>query len=206
MCIIYLIKQLLWFIGHNGGEWYRAMSSEREVEKHLWAKKDGRTGTLKWLPLYQHLIDTMNVSELLWEHLLDQGQRYLITKSLDKEDREMAKRLVIFLSGVHDLAKATPAFQTKESFYLSKDLDQELLERLERNGFPGLSSVILPSRNKSPHALAGETLLSSYGVRDDIGSIIGGHHGRPLDDKQIYSLSRTRGGDPTVIITQIIHL
>lgn len=188
MCIIYLIKQLLWLIGHSGGEWYRAMSSEREVEKHLWAKKDGRTGTLKWLPLYQHLIDTMNVSELLWEHWLDQGQRDFIAKSLDKEDHETAKRLVIFLSGIHDLGKSTAAFQTKESFYLSKDLDQELLERLERNGFPGLSSVILPSRNKSPHALAGETLLSNYGVRDDIGSIIGGHHGRPLDDKQTYRI------------------
>ncbi len=63
------------------------------------------------------------------------------------------------------------------------DLDNFLIERLEKQGFSQLHDLILSSRDRSPHALAGQFLLDKYGVKDDISSIIGGHHGKPVDDK-----------------------
>lgn len=139
-----------------------------------------------WLPLRQHLEDTRKVSERLWELWLNNGQKKLIIDSLNTPDEESAKQLVQFLGAVHDIAKATPAFQVKRGFANSTDLDIQLLERLERDGFNGISNLKLPSPNMSPHALAGQTLLSWYGVNDDIHSIISGHHGKPVDRKKEY--------------------
>ncbi len=137
-----------------------------------------------WLPLSQHLEDTHRVSERLWELWLNNGKRKLIIDSLSYPTEEKAKQLVQFLGAIHDIAKATPAFQIKKGFANSTDLDIQLLERLERDGFNGITQLKLPSSNKSHHALAGETLLSWYGVNEDIHSIISGHHGKPVDKKK----------------------
>ncbi|KFN89074.1 CRISPR-associated endonuclease Cas3'' [Tetragenococcus muriaticus] len=138
------------------------------------------------MPLSQHLEDTYRVSERLWELWLNKGQRKLVIDSLSSPTEERAKQLVQFLAAVHDMAKATPAFQIKKGFANSADLDIQLLERLERSGFNGITKLKLPSPNKSPHALAGETLLSWYGVNEDVHSIISGHHGKPVDRKKEY--------------------
>ncbi len=60
-------------------------------------------------------------------------------------------------------------------------MDIQLLEKLEQSGFTKISSLQLSSPKKSHHSLAGQYLLSSYGVQEDISTIIGGHHGRPID-------------------------
>lgn len=148
----------------------------------FWAKKSEKTGVFKWLPLKQHLIDTMKVSGLLWEHWMSDGQKRWILKSMFLEEEE-AKRFVEFLGAIHDIGKATPAFQAKISFWNSKDLDNQLLDKLEVNGFEGISTLNLLSPNKSHHAMASQALLSDYGVRDDICSLVGAHHGKPVDDK-----------------------
>lgn len=157
-----------------------------DVNPYLWAKKTEKDGREWWLPLEQHLYDTYQVSGRLWELWLNKGQKELISNCLDEPDEETAKQLIEFLGAVHDIAKATPVFQIKQSFANSNDLDIRLLERLERDGFTDISNVKFPSPNKSHHALAGETLLFWYGVNDDIASIIGGHHGKPLDNKWQY--------------------
>src|SRR3712207_8667168 len=41
-----------------------------------------------------------------------------------------AKKLIKFIALVHDIGKATPAFQTKEGFINSVDLDFALMEKL----------------------------------------------------------------------------
>lgn len=154
-----------------------------EINSYLWAKKSEKFGRYWWLPLRQHLEDARRVSGRLWELWLNDGQRRLVIDSLSEPSEETAKQLVEFLAAVHDIAKATPAFQIKQGFANSVDLDIQLLERLERGGFTGISILKLPSPNKSHHALAGQTLLSWYGVNDDIHSIISGHHGKPIDKK-----------------------
>src|SRR5690625_736816 len=141
-------------------------------------------GVFKWLPLKQHLIDTNEIIKLLWEHWLSDRQKQIIITSLDDKNEERAKQLVGFLASIHDLGKATPAFQAKQSFYSSIDLDLALLDKLENVGFNGIQQMKLRSERKSPHVLAGQALLESYGVAQDISSIIGAHHGKPEDNQE----------------------
>ena len=154
-------------------------------EDVLWAKKSDRDTVFQWLPLKQHLIDVTEVMKLLWEHWLSRHQRQEIVGSLSQPNEEMAKNLSGFLAATHDIGKATPVFQSKPSFYQSHDLDRELLEKLERDGFVGITKYYgcLMNPEKTPHAIAGQVLLESYGVGSDISSIVGAHHGTPVEDK-----------------------
>ena len=157
---------------------------ESNIKPSFWAKKHESNGVYKWLPLKQHLIDVMEVSGMLWHHWISRGQKELIMSSMDSSSEEVAYQLVKFLGASHDLAKATYVFQAKLGFNNSNDLDQELIDRLRKEGFEDVNLFVGPYGNRSHHALAGQTLLTSYGVRDDIASIIGGHHGKPIDEKK----------------------
>lgn len=158
-------------------------------EDILWAKKGDKNVGFQWLPLKQHLIDVAETMKLLWEHWLSSHQRRQIINSLSIPSEETAKNLAGFLGAVHDIGKATPVFQSKPSFYTSTDLDMQLLERLQGAGFEGIiefrSHLMDPSA--TPHALAGQALLESYGVSCDISSIVGAHHGCPADNEEILS-------------------
>lgn len=149
--------------------------------KNLWAKKQEINRNFEWMPLYMHLSDTKHVSALLWEYWLSESQKDLIINSIEDGNEDIAKNLVIFLGSVHDIGKATPAFQIKKGFSNSEDLDNILKEQLEESGFYGISSKYLASINKSHHSLASEYILYKFGVKEDIGSIIGAHHGKPVD-------------------------
>lgn len=153
-----------------------------EVYKSLWAKKQDTNGDFEWMPLYIHLSDTQKVSSLLWEHWLSDSQKNIVINSIANGDENIAKNLVMFLGACHDIGKATPAFQIKKGFANSNDLDKILKEKLEQAGFFGISNINLPSMNKSHHSIASEYILYRYGVKEDIGSIVGAHHGKPVDD------------------------
>ncbi len=143
----------------------------------------------------QHLEDTKNVAGLLWEHWLGEGQKALIIASLKtgKKDEKTAKQLAQFLAAVHDIGKATPVFQSKKGYANSKDFNMELLEKLERAGFEGISSITLANPEKSPHALAGQYILHYNKVKEDIATIVGGHHGKPVDDRATYKNQQSAG-------------
>lgn len=145
--------------------------------KTLWAKKRLVDGRGEWLPLIAHLVDTMNISRMLFNQWLSPEQRELLEAGSDQEE---ALKLIEFIGFVHDFGKATPAFQLKQSYDHSMTLDSELIEKLIWAGFKDLDLTSLASANKSPHAKAGEALLERFGVPESVGAIIGGHHGRPL--------------------------
>ena len=153
-----------------------------ESYKNLWAKKQETNGNFEWMPLYIHLSDSKNVSAMLWEHWLSDSQKNIVINSIENGDEFLAKNLVMFLGACHDIGKATPAFQIKKGFANSNDLDKILKEKLEQAGFFGISNINLPSMNKSHHSIASEYILYRYGVKEDIGSIVGAHHGKPVDD------------------------
>ena len=153
----------------------------------LWAKKEEKDGLMYWLPLTVHLEDTGRIMGLLWEHWLSEGQKRTVA-----DDTDIGKQIAIFIGSIHDIGKASPAFQLKKGFSNSKDLDKELIEKLLRVGFIGIDSPdLLSSPEKTPHGLAGEVILSVLSDRfkkeNDIGSIVGGHHGRPIDNKSMIS-------------------
>ena len=89
----------------------------------FWAKKQDKAGRFEWLSLAQHLEDTRQIARLLWMHWLSEGQRRHIISSLSLPDENAAAGLVEFLGAVHDIGKATPAFQIKSGFQNSRDLD-----------------------------------------------------------------------------------
>lgn len=163
------------------------------MNRSFWAKKDYQEGISSWLPLYQHLDDTRIVSGLLWEHWLCQGQKNIVTggfsEQIDLSDPEevdlLGKRVAMFLGAVHDIGKATPAFQMKKGYRNPVDLDLLLMEKLEQDGFSGISTLVLSDPGATPHTIAGQVLLHGYSQRfrnsEDIGSIVGGHHGKPID-------------------------
>lgn len=162
----------------------------------IWAKKREANGQFFWLPLKQHLEDTANVIEHLWDRWLSKGQRDFISagitsksqNSLDgekqhqKNNAKTAKKLAIFLAAIHDIGKATPAFCTRKGFSNSPDLDSILLEKLEDIGFTDIKYFDDRNAGKSPHNIAGQYLLHEYCIGEDISSIIGAHHGRPVDN------------------------
>ena len=152
----------------------------------LWAKKKEKDGIFYWLSLKRHLEDTREVMGLLWEHWLSEGQRAYITKSMKVEEDE-AKSLAMFIGAIHDIGKATPAFQVQRGFQNSEDLDLLLMEKLEQEGFSGIKDLELTDRGKTPHAYAGEVICRLAGINRGIASIIGAHHGVPM--KENYSLT-----------------
>lgn len=155
------------------------------IKTNLWGKKKEKDGQYYWLPLEQHLLDTGNIMIQLWNHWLSEGQRKFIMESISESEVEAGVSLASFLGLVHDLGKSTPAFALKPSFNnQSPDLDKILTENLIKSGFSGLENWSTESSSKSPHALASQVLLEAYGVREDIASIVGGHHGRTANDKQ----------------------
>lgn len=188
------------------------MENTDKLRDSLWAKKEERNARYLWLPLTVHLEDTMNVSRWLFANWLSESQRELCSQGLrgcgNRKDvtTDLACDLAAFLGGIHDIGKATPAFQTKKGFNNSQALDDELVCKLEMAGFSGISSVELPDLNCSHHSLAGEYLLKKYGVKNDIGSIVGGHHGKPVDgltdviDQGAYTGNYFQSNDPHSLI------
>lgn len=99
--------------------------------KAVWGKKDNSGQDELWLPLVQHLLDTKNVITYLYSHWLSAGQRALLCSNLPEQQ---VVQLVSFLGFIHDIGKATPAFQKKQSYIHDADLDQDLLEKIARGG------------------------------------------------------------------------
>lgn len=149
--------------------------------KMLWAKKSDKGEIFQWLPLYVHATDTMNVMVQLWNHWICEGQRKYITRGMGYHDSDCAQNIVMFLAWIHDIGKATPAFQTQKRGRYFSDLDLQLLEKLESVGFQDIKNLKLASAKLSHHTIAGEYILYLRGINNDIGSIIGGHHGRPIE-------------------------
>lgn len=142
----------------------------------LWGKKNiNENDEEVWLPLIAHLVDTKNVIGWLYNNWLSEGQRKILRQGFDSEDT--VQNLVKFLGYAHDIGKATPCFEIKQSYIRNEDLDQSLIEKLLKSGFNDLSDLTLDPK-RSPHALAGEVILESNGLNESIGAIIGGHHGK----------------------------
>lgn len=149
--------------------------------KDLWAKKEVNShGRELWLPLITHLIDTAHTMSWLYAHWLNSSQRQLIQDDLSDQQVHQILRVLGFF---HDFGKATPAFQTKDSYGGHDTIDENLLKRLINAGFTNIDALRqqLSDPQASSHPKAGEALLESYGLNQTLGAIIGAHHGQPLD-------------------------
>lgn len=150
----------------------------------LWAKSD--TSDSHATPprphlLLGHMIDTAQVAGALWdqEHLAESVK--CLVRSIAGGSDKNARQLIQFLAGVHDLGKASPAFQIKSTI---------LAERLQQ-----VTDVDLCVPNAVStawhHTLAGGAAIKELLVgtpwqphADWIRAAVGGHHGTYPDKGQ----------------------
>lgn len=161
----------------------------------IWAKRHrGLSGeepsSHPYHPLICHCLDVAAVAELLWEEVLKPHFREEMSRELGL-DQDLAGKCLAFLAGLHDLGKATPAFQGQW---------REARIRLEK---AGLSCPLLLSQvhhGTLTTCLLGELLphlLSSFPAAaiKQIAFILGGHHGvfpRQIDLDNV--TKKERGG------------
>lgn len=88
----------------------------------------------------------------------------------------LSEQLVRFISAVHDVGKASPAFQGKDIFQ-NPDAQLENRRRLESSGLPVRYDLDNP--NATPHSLISQLILEDRGIHRSIAVVPGGHHGKP---------------------------
>lgn len=151
----------------------------------VWAKHDRDCDG--WLPLWRHMEDSAAVAGRLWDEWLPVSVRNLIADALpDAEDD--ARRLAVWLAGVHDIGKATPAFACQV---------EPLAQTMRDHGLEMRSQQAMgPDRRLAPHGLAGQLLLGEWleergWTAKQTGQCtvaVGGHHGVPPEHGQINAL------------------
>lgn len=162
------------------------MAGLSEKSVCLWAKKS-RKEELTWLPLPVHMTDCSGVAENLWRSWLPEGMKSTICSSMqgqmtahiDSERKmELARQLFLFIAAVHDLGKATPAFQSKiDRFHPLTSLDETLLDHQKHAGLK--TSIALGENYR--HALGSQLLLERFGCNRSVAAVLGAHHGKPVN-------------------------
>ncbi|MFD8822761.1 CRISPR-associated helicase Cas3' [Streptomyces sp. NPDC059605] len=132
--------------------------------------------------------DSAAVAGLLWDTWLPASARRLIASALPGGEQD-ARRLAVWLAGVHDIGKATPAFACQVEPLASRMDDQGLKMRSQQS--------FGPDRRIAPHGLAGQVLLGEW-LQERYGwavkqagqftVVVGGHHGVPPEPGQIAAL------------------
>ncbi|MGZ3103491.1 CRISPR-associated helicase Cas3' [Streptomyces sp. H72] len=132
--------------------------------------------------------DSAAVAGLLWDRWLPAGVQKLIAEALPQGEPD-ARALAVWLAGVHDIGKATPAFACQVEPLADAMRDQGLEMRSVR--------ALGPDRRIAPHGLAGQELLGEWleerhgwaSARTGQFTVaVGGHHGVPPDHGQIKAL------------------
>ena len=152
-----------------------------ELSMKLWAKTDQTSG--QWHPLLFHMLDAAQVALALWNEAFSTALQNQFSMWLNCNPAD-ANKTLSFWTGLHDLGKASPAFQKKYPPIQSE------LETLGL-GFPDLPSPM-------PHSLVTawglETLLPTTGLSTKesklLGKALAGHHGMWPTAPQLIHLSK----------------
>ncbi len=129
-----------------------------------------------WLPYDAHLLDTAGVMGKLVNHWLPAN----IAENIMAENPSAElEKLCIFIALVHDIGKATPAFQAKicERFPYLK-------ERIISFGIDLQNTSSFLEPNAVPHSFAGEAILLQAGCPSGLAAVVGAHHGSPFPGTQ----------------------
>lgn len=153
-------------------ESWRSLIDDDELGCRLVAVwgKSGPGGSA--LPLLQHLFDAMAVAELMWDEFIAPCLR----TRFDHAAGGNGRRLYMWLCGLHDVGKATPAFQFQPSA-------PEQAPRVRVTGLdaPGLTPHMCPGwrHEKGSARILIDLLRPRWKAEavDWIWPMVGGHHG-----------------------------
>ncbi len=134
----------------------------------LMVAKSDRVNSNRWLPFWMHSMDVAKVSEYLY------CTRFAGLSEICGISFEQLKKIIVLLGYLHDIGKLTELFQAKilRSIPAQKSV-------LEYYNVIFSQFEEFANKDKSPHALCGESILLNAGFSDDFCSIIGAHHGIP---------------------------
>ena len=140
----------------------------------VWAKSQVKRG--EWLSLPQHLSDSISVVRALFDDWVAPAVRRSWAQALPDGEND-ALRLVSFLSGSHDVGKASPAFLVQVA---------GLCEPMRRIGLPIPPVIPQAERRSVPHSLVSQLALEPWlrarGVNahlaGQLASVAGSHHGQ----------------------------
>lgn len=140
------------------------------MTERVFIAKSG-THTYEWLPLWMHMMDTSGViKKMLDEFVSDSFEK---TCGLTKKELH---EIAVFLAYVHDIGKATTAFQYK----ISRNVSERVGE-LEKHGM----CLDLITNKPFSHALAGEVILKYFGCSAGVSAVVGAHHGIPTESSDL---------------------
>jgi CRISPR-associated endonuclease/helicase Cas3 len=152
----------------------------------VWAKHD--VATDGWLPLWRHMADSAAVARMLWDRWLPEAVRRRAGEVLPGGEVD-ARLLAVWLAGVHDIGKATPAFACQVDV---------LADRMRAVGLEmPYRREMGQDRRMAPHGLAGQLLLQEWleerwgwpgRATGQFAVVVGGHHGVPPDHAQVGDL------------------
>ena len=181
-------------MGHKRPPRLHLPSESHSLEHALacWAKLSTDEKPPTYHPLLCHMIDVAMVALEMWRRTRSPRYRCEMTKALGfGKDEDTAGLWCAFLAGLHDLGKASPAFQLQVG-----RVRQEVKERLLA------SSLWVPKVYGLRHALHGTItsatlpgiLKTTFGLDDQtsahrVGVIVGGHHGTFPTSLQIGKVS-----------------
>lgn len=141
--------------------------------KALWAKSDREKGDGSWHPLIAHLLDVAASAEVILER---EPPKTLELYAADLQlDSQQAKAWICALAGLHDLGKASPAFQQK----WPQGMERVWAARLTWQNKP------TPPPDDVSHSLISEAVLPGLlEVRGwkrraacNVAAAVGAHHG-----------------------------
>nr|WP_217712152.1 CRISPR-associated helicase Cas3' [Kitasatospora sp. NA04385] len=148
--------------------------------------------------------DSAAVAGLLWDFWVPDRVRALVGGVLPEGEVD-GRRLAVWLAGVHDVGKVTPAFACQVDALADRMRDAGL----EMPYRAGLGA----DRRLAPHGLAGQLLLQEWlkerhawpgRVTGQFAVVVGGHHGVPPEQVALLELDgraellRTPGGSEEV--------
>lgn len=163
-----------------------ALSAEA---RRVWGKTDRRgTSPVGWLPLWRHLADSAGVAGRLWDSWLSPAVRRLLADELPGGDAD-ARTLAMWLAGIHDIGKVTPAFAIQAP---------ALAERMRDHGLSYHTGQIQADRQHARHDIAGQVVLTEWLYErgwanpDPYAVVVGGHHGTPPTDTGLRNVQSHR--------------
>lgn len=147
-----------------------------------WGKTDrANTSSVGWLPLWRHLADAADVAGRLWDDWLSPAVRRRVADDLPGGESD-GRALAVWLAGVHDIGKATPAFAIQAP---------ALAGRMRDRGLAFDTDLVRADRRYAQHAAAGHVVLAEWLMArewDDphpYAVVVGGHHGVPPTDQSL---------------------